>query len=225
MATERQIAANRQNAKSSTGPRTAYGKRRSRRNALRHGLTAETVIDALEDAAAYKALQRAIFSDYCPRSNFEIQIVGRLVSLLWRLRRATSIESGILSLQAETLRKEKIESTNKIDRKTLKLFYDLVPTLAPSLQFEIASQNSEYAASCDSSRLDIARSFTRVCHHDDRAIERIGRYETMLWRQTMQTILLLNSLNRANETDFAFGHSLGIERRRRIRWPPFDRSK
>ena len=39
MASERQIAANRRNAKKSTGPRSADGKARSRRNALRHGLS------------------------------------------------------------------------------------------------------------------------------------------------------------------------------------------
>src|SRR5690349_5777253 len=100
MATERQIAANRQNAKSSTGPRTIYGKRRSRRNAMRHGMTAETVIDVFEEPAAYRALQRAIYADYRPRSNFELQLVGRLVSLLWRLRRATAIESDMLTIQA-----------------------------------------------------------------------------------------------------------------------------
>ena len=50
MATKKQILANQQNAQHSTGPRTEADKRRSRRNAIRHGLTAETVIDALEDA-------------------------------------------------------------------------------------------------------------------------------------------------------------------------------
>jgi hypothetical protein len=39
MASERQIAANRRNALSSTGPRSASGKKRASRNALRHGLT------------------------------------------------------------------------------------------------------------------------------------------------------------------------------------------
>jgi hypothetical protein len=39
MASERQIAANRRNAKKSSGPRSAAGKARSGRNALRHGLT------------------------------------------------------------------------------------------------------------------------------------------------------------------------------------------
>jgi hypothetical protein len=38
MASERQIAANRNNAKKSTGPRSDAGRRRSRLNALHHGL-------------------------------------------------------------------------------------------------------------------------------------------------------------------------------------------
>ena len=48
MTTLKQIEANRRNAQNSTGPRTEAGKERSSRNAVRHGLTAETVIEPLE---------------------------------------------------------------------------------------------------------------------------------------------------------------------------------
>jgi hypothetical protein len=44
MASERQIAANRRNARRSTGPATMAGKRRSSSNALRHGLSRPLVI-------------------------------------------------------------------------------------------------------------------------------------------------------------------------------------
>jgi hypothetical protein len=47
MTSFRQREANRHNACKSTGPITEQGKRRSRCNAVRHGLTAETVIGAL----------------------------------------------------------------------------------------------------------------------------------------------------------------------------------
>jgi hypothetical protein len=39
MATEKQLRANRENAKRSAGPKTAAGRARSSRNALRHGLS------------------------------------------------------------------------------------------------------------------------------------------------------------------------------------------
>jgi hypothetical protein len=45
VSTNRQHRANRANAKSSTGPKTAPGKARSAQNALRHGLNVSTLSD------------------------------------------------------------------------------------------------------------------------------------------------------------------------------------
>jgi hypothetical protein len=119
MSTEKQILANQQNAQRSTGPRTESGKRRSRRNAVRHGLTAETVIDTLEDAADYRAFERAIKSDYSPQTAIESQLVSRLASLLWRLRRAVIVESGLLNMQAETFQ---TRPTSEYDVDRLSIF-------------------------------------------------------------------------------------------------------
>ena len=102
MTSLKQIAANRRNAAKSTGPRTEEGKQRSRRNAVRHGLTAETVIGAMEDAEDYAPSKRH-HADYTAQSAVERELVLRLASLLWRLRRATTIETGLFEIQAENL--------------------------------------------------------------------------------------------------------------------------
>ena len=103
MTSFRQIQANRRNALKSTGPTSEEGKQQSRRNAVRHGLTAETVIGALEDAEDYKAFEAAIIADYDAESAVERELVLRLASLLWRLRRATTMETGLFDIQAEQL--------------------------------------------------------------------------------------------------------------------------
>src|SRR4029079_4181540 len=99
MTSFRQIEANRRNASHSTGPVTKEGKMRSRRNAVRHGLTAETVIKLLEDPDDYHSFEMSVTTDYEPDSAVERELVLQLASLLWRLRRSTSIETGLLQIQ------------------------------------------------------------------------------------------------------------------------------
>ncbi len=234
MASEKQIAANRKNASSSTGPRTEHGKRRSRRNAIRHGLTAETVIDVLEDPAAYKALQRAIYADYQPRTNFELELVGRLVSLLWRLRRTVAIESGIMSSEAKSLCRRSSISSAQPNNQRSGLSYAVSPTLAPKAKnFRQLDANQNDAKGDGVARLvkptsksDLARSFILSSTLDGEVFEHLGRYETRLWRQVLQTILLLNSINLGtkeyagcDEKHFNLRNSRA--KYRRALWPPF----
>src|ERR1035441_3012581 len=93
MSSLKQIEANCRNALKSTGPTTPEGKERSRCNAVRHGLTAETVIAVLEDTEDYQAFEAAVIADYDAESAVERELVLRLASVLWRLRRATGIET------------------------------------------------------------------------------------------------------------------------------------
>ena len=104
MTSIRQIKANRRNANRSTGPSSETGKHRSRRNAVRHGLYAETVVEIVEDVDDYRGFEAAVIADYDARTAVERELVLRLASLLWRLRRATAIETDLLRIQAELLR-------------------------------------------------------------------------------------------------------------------------
>ena len=90
MTSLRQIESNRRNAQRSTGPKTQSGKARASQNAVRHGLTAETVIGPLEDPADYRAFEQAVTRGYDAETAVERELVLRLASLLWRLRRPRS---------------------------------------------------------------------------------------------------------------------------------------
>src|SRR4249919_950889 len=110
MTSWQQFQANRLNALKSTGPRTEEGKRASRCNALRHGLTAETVIGGLEDSEDYRSFEAAIIADYDAETAVERELVLRLASLLWRLRRIIAIETDLFQIQAEILRDRRNEA-------------------------------------------------------------------------------------------------------------------
>jgi hypothetical protein len=231
MTTEKQIIANQQNAQHSTGPRTESGKRRSRRNAIRHGLTAETIIDALEDPADYMTFERAIKSDYSPQTAIEGQLVTRLASLLWRLRRAVIIESGLLNIQAGVIRDQTAAQANS-EHNTDRL--SIFRRFLRPIDLESAARKQQEARNIgvDSIRADkpetnqantnIARAFLRLTNLDERVFEHLGRYETNLWRQTAQILLLLSSIQfREDRFPDERPHFRRV-RRKHGRYPPFD---
>jgi hypothetical protein len=171
MSSLKQIVANRRNALKSTGPTTPEGKQHARCNAVRHGLTAETVIGVLEDANDYAAFEAAVTADYDAESAVERELVLRLASVLWRLRRATGIETALFdsvtshkfSLRAHGSYRDVLES----ERET------------PSGDDQRCIQK------------DIAESFLRLAEEPSRPIALLTRYEYALWRQARQIVFAL----------------------------------
>jgi hypothetical protein len=68
MASVRQIEANRSNAKRSTGPKSADGKTRSSRNALRHGLARSVSSDPAEAANLAVAIASGLGHQISPEA-------------------------------------------------------------------------------------------------------------------------------------------------------------
>ena len=97
MATEKQIQANRNNAKKSTGPRTEHGKAASSQNALKHGLLARDAVLPGEDPTDYEAQIAALEADIQPEGALECELVRQLADAQWRMRRLARIESGYLA--------------------------------------------------------------------------------------------------------------------------------
>jgi hypothetical protein len=208
MTSFRQIEANRRNACKSTGPVTEDGKQRSRCNAVRHGLTAETVIGALEDAEDYKAFEAAVVADYNAQSAVERELVLRLSSLLWRLRRATTMETGLFKMQADQLRDfRQARKVHPDSRKIVLAMFaraDLDDT-GPDRASHAITTGTETVPSSGLEPVDpaadLARCFLRLANLPSCALDRLSRYEAILWRQVSQILFALDALDRRKPQD------------------------
>jgi len=204
MTSLRQIEANRQNALKSTGPNTQNGKQQSRRNALRHGFTAETVIEPLECPEEYRAFEEAIVSEYIPQTPVERELVHRLASLFWRLRRATSIETGLLRMQSEILCAFKSSRLKPVPNQEGEGSIPVPPIARSHLEQDVLGGPqharelvaSDTGAGAVSTSRAIAVSFLRLANLDNEIVDRLSRYEAALWRQLAQTLFTLQAIRR-----------------------------
>jgi hypothetical protein len=103
MATPAQVAANRANARKSTGPVSAEGKSASRFNALKHGIDAASPVIPGEDPAAYGTLSADYHSRFAPKSPDELFLVETMLRADWQKRRLQNVEADLYrKLLAET---------------------------------------------------------------------------------------------------------------------------
>jgi hypothetical protein len=197
MTSYRQIDANRRNALKSTGPRTEAGKEASRCNAVRHGLTAETVIGALENAEDYKAFEAAIIADYDAQSAVERELVLRLASILWRLRRATSMETGLFEMQADHFREcQQSPQPMPGSHHVIQAVFARTPKTAPAASQNIRNNIDALPDAGMSSTVEFARRFLRLVNLPNFSLDRLNRYETNLWRQAGRILYALERLDR-----------------------------
>src|SRR5437588_11960325 len=78
---------NRENANHSTGPVTPEGKERASLNALRHGLTGQTVVLPSDDLAVYRESCRQFHAELKPSGLLETKAVQTIPDTHWRLDR------------------------------------------------------------------------------------------------------------------------------------------
>jgi hypothetical protein len=125
---------------------------------------------------------------------------------LWRLRRASAIETGLFEIQGELLSARQQGRTSG-------------PGESPTLQTHIQANGHKIAfgsngrddppadqerlstsmrlprAPCSKSRA-IAQCFLRLSNVDPTLFDRVGSYEARLWRQAAQTIWTLDAMRR-----------------------------
>ena len=93
----RRAPTNRANSLHSTGPRTESGKQRSSRNALRHGLTAQTAVLPTEDLEIYQRHIQQFLDEYAPATATETHLVHEIANTAWRLNRIPFLEADLFS--------------------------------------------------------------------------------------------------------------------------------
>ena len=181
-------------------------RRRSRRRAWLEGLADQTVIQVLEDVRSYRAFERTLVGSVDPRSVIELALVHRLASLLWRLRRACAIETGLFEMQGELL------SARRQDPSRGPSQAGALPTVTVANEHSkgpgpngrddppISDQDNALSTTMRaapgrwSKSRTIAQCFLRLSNLDPTLLDRVGGYEARLWRQAAQTIWTLEAM-------------------------------
>ena len=122
-----------------------------------------------------------------PKLAVERELVLRLASVLWRLRRATGIETALFESVTEDSRKHE----HRLSRETLGGAADLAERnrlFLGAVQESDAADGNELSSD---SKKDIADCFLRLADLPTSALDRLSRYEHMLWRQARQIVFTL----------------------------------
>lgn len=144
---------NRQNARKSTGPRTAAGKAASSKNRLSHGLCSTSLLVFGETQEEFDALRRQTHQTFAPATPEELFLTDQLTEALWRLHRARRVENAAYDVAMELTDFDLSDAgVNPVDQATApqlaKCFFDEGHRKAfSSLQRYIAAADRTYRQS------------------------------------------------------------------------------
>jgi hypothetical protein len=170
-------------------------RRRSRRPTWCDGLADQTVVTNLENVRSYRAFEAVLIGSVDPRSVIELALVHRLASLLWRLRRASAIETGLFELHGEALPARRQDPSRGSSRPGTPRAngHNKSPDPPTSDQETLSTSRHSPLAPWSNSRA-IAQCFLRLSNLDRTLLDRAGAYEARLWRQAAQTIWTLEAM-------------------------------
>ena len=106
----------RQNGAKAAGSKSPQGIQTSARNALRHGLTSQTLVLANECPAKFDQLLQVYIEKFQPRDGVEMNLVDEMVAARWRQQRGWVIQTAAFNLQME---KEEQQVTSEPARLAL----------------------------------------------------------------------------------------------------------
>jgi hypothetical protein len=171
---QKQIEANRRNAKKSTGPRTPEGKARSSRNAITHGFYSRDLVIPGEFPESFEALHEGFRESFLPTDAIEESLVLQMAIAQWRIYRLVRSESAHLW--------RRINSGSEADDLEYSEARDLFP---PADGRELANYR-------------LGKAFGEITGASDRFTQ-VSRFETSLRRsfyQAFQAIEARRQLHR-----------------------------
>jgi hypothetical protein len=117
---------------------------------------------------------------------------------LWRLRRATTMETGLFEIQAAHL--SEFKQPRQALPATREVVYAMLGPSAITYDCGPASHGvtnaTEAAPSCSPNPVELARCFLRLANLPNFALDRLSRYEANLWRQAGRILYALDALDR-----------------------------
>ncbi len=114
MATPAQIAANRANARLSTGPVTEDGKKKSSSNALKHGFYSRQFIVAEDEQEDFELFLETLLEEINPTGPLAVNLFVQLLHAAWNLHRLQRLEAEILAQGAAAFTDERLAA--QLDR-------------------------------------------------------------------------------------------------------------
>ncbi len=196
MSSDREITANRLNAKRSTGPRSPAGKTKSSMNALTHGLTGRNVLLPGEDPSDFDSFREAVLANLHISGALEGALSDMIVAYLWRLDRVPKFEAMLykrgykellVGQAAESV--SRYESTEK-ERVLASLEHKKVAAGDRDAHADAQERLARARAELD----DPAFNPTRVLESSPEAFLNLWRHETALLRSLLGTLHELERL-------------------------------
>jgi hypothetical protein len=106
MSTPAQIRASQINGAKSCGPVTPEGLEKASSNACKHGLSSARVVLAGESREEWESLLGGFNAQFQPQGEIEAELVFEMAACLWRLRRASTLETLLLDTEIKKLQNE-----------------------------------------------------------------------------------------------------------------------
>jgi len=131
MATAKQLLANKDNARKSTGPKSAAGKLKSSQNAIKHGLCTEKFMVIGEKVDELNYVKDELTNQLKPIGIHQEIIVSKMVDIAIRLRRIPLLEAGVLNQEMQEYEADKYkEAVAEVigggDKKTMMLSSNVI---------------------------------------------------------------------------------------------------